>query len=275
MTDNWKSMVERFHALDIHLFRLGTTSISLFDVVQVLVLIALLLRLTRWVAGLTAERLLGRTHLDMGTRQAIAAIVRYSLLIIGTLAILQNYGIQLTAFTVLAGAVGVGVGFGLQQIITNFIAGLILMFERPIKVGDRIELGTLEGDVTDIGPRRTTVVTNDHVAIIVPNSKFITDNVVNLRYHNAPIRVRVPMVVAPGSDPRAVERLVCEVARAHNDVLENPPPAARLTGLLGAGALGFELQVWNSSRIHDRTALISELYFAILDRLDAQGIKLA
>jgi small-conductance mechanosensitive channel len=149
------------------------------------------------------------------------------------------------------------------------------MFERPIKVGDRIELSNLEGNVTEIGMRRTTVVTNDNIAILVPNSRFITDNVVNLRYHSDHIRVRVNVLVAAGADPAAVERLLLEVARDNRDVLADPAPAVRLLALSAGGNMAFELQVWNSTRIDMRDALVSDLNFAIRAKLTAAGIALA
>src|SRR4051812_2423495 len=191
---------------DITLFKLGDAELTLFTLLKITALLLVLVVLTRRLTVFVDRRLQRRPHFDAGTRWAVVSLVRYALLIVGTIVILQTFGIKLTAFTVLAGAVGVGVGFGLQQIISNFISGLIIMFERPIKVGDRVELGTLEGTVTEIGMRRTTVVTSDNIAILVPNSRFITDNVVNVRYHASHVRVRVSVAVAPTADPAVVRR---------------------------------------------------------------------
>jgi small-conductance mechanosensitive channel len=260
---------------DVALFRLGDVELTLFGLIQLAVLLFLLVFITRRVTRLIDWRLGVRPQFDVGTRVTIVSIVRYTLLIVGTVVILQAFGIRLTAFTVLAGAIGVGVGFGLQQIINNFIAGVIIMFERPIKIGDRIELGALEGNVTQIGMRRTTVVTNDNIAILVPNSRFITDNVVNLRYHADRIRVRLPVNVAQGADPALITRLLLDVARAHPDVLSDPPPAVRLMALQGGGNMGFELQVWNTTRINARDGLASDLNFAVRERLLAHDVKLA
>lgn len=260
---------------DLTLARVGDVELTLFGLFHLAVLLFLLFFLTRRLTRLIDWRLALRPQFDAGTRVAIVSIVRYTLLIVGTIVILQTFGIRLTAFTVLAGAIGVGVGFGLQQIINNFIAGLIIMFERPIKIGDRIELGNLEGNVTQIGMRRTTVVTNDNIAILVPNSRFITDNVVNLRYHAERIRVRVPVNVASGADPAKVQRLLLDIARAHPDVLPDPPPAVRLLALQGGGNMGFELQVWNTSRLNARDSLVSDLNFALRDTLLAHDINLA
>jgi small-conductance mechanosensitive channel len=260
---------------DVSLFTLGDAELTLFTLLKLVVLMWVLLAVTRRLTGFIDRRLGMKPSFDASSRLAVVAVVRYTLLIVGTVVILQMFGIKLTAFAVLAGAIGVGVGFGLQQIISNFISGLIIMFERPIKVGDRIELANLEGNVTEIGMRRTTVVTSDNIAILVPNSRFITDNVVNLRYHSQHIRMRLPVSVAAGADPAAVERLLLEVARAHPEVLADPMPAVRLLALSAGGAMGFELQVWNTTRINARDSLVSDLNFAIREKLTSTGIALA
>jgi small-conductance mechanosensitive channel len=260
---------------DVSLFTLGDAELTLFTLFKLVVLMWVLLAGTRRLTNFIDRRLGMKPSFDASSRLAVVAVVRYTLLIVGTVVILQMFGIRLTAFAVLAGAIGVGVGFGLQQIISNFISGLIIMFERPIKVGDRIELANLEGNVTEIGMRRTTVVTSDNIAILVPNSRFITDNVVNLRYHSQHIRMRVPVSVAGGADPAAVERVLLEVARAHPDVLADPKPAVRLLALSAGGSMGFELQVWNTTRINARDSLVSDLNFAIREKLTSNGIGLA
>ena len=261
--------------LNVVLFRLGDAEVTISALIKVVVLLALLVFFVRRLSRFIDRQLGRRPSFDSGTRVFAVKLVHYTLMIVGTMAILQTFGIKLTAFAVLAGAIAFGVGFGLQQIISNFVSGLIIMFERPIKVGDRIEIGTLEGNVTEIGMRRTTVVTSDNIAILVPNSRFITDNVVNVRYHAGHVRVRLSVNVAPSADPAVVRRSLLDVARAHPDVLAEPPPAVRLLALQPAGNMGFELQVWNSSRIDARDSLVSDLNFAIREKLLATGVNLA
>ena len=261
--------------LNVVLFRLGDAEVTISALIKVVVLLALLVFFVRRLSRFIDRQLGRRPSFDSGTRVFAVKLVHYTLMIVGTMAILQTFGIKLTAFAVLAGAIAFGVGFGLQQIISNFVSGLIIMFERPIKVGDRIEIGTLEGNVTEIGMRRTTVVTSDNIAILVPNSRFITDNVVNVRYHAGHVRVRLSVNVAPSADPAVVRRSLLDVAREHPDVLAEPPPAVRLLALQPAGNMGFELQVWNSSRIDARDALVSDLNFAIREKLLATGVNLA
>ena len=195
-----QALLERLRELDVRLFTLGGVSFNLSSALKLVLLVAALF----WLAGLlrriTVQRVLRHTPLDAGTRQAVGALVNYTVLVIGFALILQNAGINLTALSVVAGAVGVGVGFGLQNIVSNFISGVIIMFERPIRIGDRIEVAGIEGTVREIGARRTTVFTDDNVAILVPNQRFIVDNVVNHFYAHAPIRLRVPMQVPSTAD---------------------------------------------------------------------------
>jgi small-conductance mechanosensitive channel len=261
--------------LNVSLFRLGDAEVTALALVKLVILLALLFAFTRRLTRFIDRRLGLRPSFDSGTRLAVVRIVHYTLIIVGTMVILQTFGIKLTAFAVLAGAIGVGVGLGLQQIISNFISGLIIMFERPIKVGDRVELGTIEGNVTEIGMRRTTVVTSDNIAILVPNSRFIIDNVVNVGYHSARVRVRLSVTVAPAADPAQVRQSLLDVAHAHPDVLTEPAPAVRLLALQAGGAMMFELQVWNANRIDSRDSLISDLNFAIREKLLAGGIGFA
>lgn len=237
-------------------------------VVAVLLLMWLARRLQRWLA----DGPLLRHRLDTSARLAAATLVRYAVLLVGLLVIVQTAGIDLTTFNVLAGAIGIGIGFGLQNVVSNFIAGLIIMFERPIKIGDRIVVGGTDGSVIEIGARATTVLNNDNIAVIVPNSKFITDEVVNWQYNDNQVRFRIPVAVAYGSNARHVERVLLEVAAADPDVLEQPPPAVRLMQF-GDDGLLFELRAWSASLVDRKGRLASQLNFAIYDRFRAEGIE--
>ncbi|MCW7536326.1 mechanosensitive ion channel [Aquabacterium sp. A7-Y] len=262
----------RLSAYDIRLFSFSGTTFTALSLLQLAFAVVLLFfaagTLKRWMVA----RVLVRFQMDLGTRQAIGSIVRYLVLIIGFVVILQTAGINLTAFNVVAGALGVGVGFGLQNVFSNFISGLIIMFERPIKVGDRIELTNIEGVVHDIGARRTTVVTNDNVTILVPNQRFIIDNVVNLVYLASPVRLRVPVNVAGASDITLVRQLLLEAAADNSQVMAEPPPSVFLLSL-GGGAMSFELLVWYQPRECTRQLLTSELNFGIGAKLRAHGIN--
>ncbi len=254
------------------IIKTAQTTITVWSLVYLLVLVIFLLwlalRLQRWLVNGP----LTRTRLDIGARQAVGTLVRYLLLLIGLLVIVQTAGIDLTTFNVLAGAVGIGVGFGLQNVVSNFFAGIIIMFERPIKIGDRIVVGGVEGNVVEIGARGTTVLNNDNIAVIVPNSKFITEDVINWKYNDDKVRFRIPLSVAYGSDARLVERVLLEVAGADPDVLVDPPPAVRFMGF-GDDGLLFELRAWSSSLVDRKNKLISQLNFAIYARFGQEGIE--
>lgn len=270
-----RPLLAQLRDLDVRLFHLGAKDITVFDLVKLALLLSLLVWVSRRTGRWLSDRLLVRTHLDLGTRRTIGAVVHYTILVIGIVAIAQTLGINLTALSVLAGALGVGVGFGLQNIFSNFISGLIVMFERPVKIGDRVEIAGVKGDVLEIGARRATVVTNDNIAVIVPNQRFITENVTNLRYFDAPIRLRTTVTVAAGADARRVEELLLGAARGNERVLAEPAARVRLLAFQPNGAMSFELQVWNDKDVHDPDALVSDLNFAVADALAGAGVKLA
>ncbi|MEW6211203.1 MAG: mechanosensitive ion channel domain-containing protein [Acidobacteriota bacterium] len=258
--------------LEVKLLKLGETQITVWTLLYFLILLFLLYYLAGKLRKLLADRILTRSRLSEGARQAVAAIARYVTLFVGLLVIFQTVGIDLTALNVIAGAVGLGIGFGLQTIFNNFISGLIILFERPIKIGDRIEVGNVVGDVIEIGARSTTVLTNDNIAIIVPNSKFITENVTNWKYTDEKIRFRIPVSVAYRSDVRLVEKLLLEVARENPDVLDDPEPVVRLLEF-GDNGLLFELRPWSTTLVHRQGKLRSELNFAIHDKFKEHSIE--
>ncbi len=258
--------------LDFPLLRLGETNLTLGLLIYLIVLFVLLFYLSEKIRQWVDRRLLVRTALQPGVRQAAGSILRYALVVIGFLVILQTAGIDLTTLTILAGAVGIGIGFGLQNIVSNFISGLIILFERPIKIGDRIEVGEIEGDVVAIRARSTTVLTNDNIAIIVPNSKFIAENVVNWSHTDPKVRFKIPVTVAYGSDLRLVEQLLLEVAGENSDVLDNPEPAVRFLKF-GDNGLEFELRAWSAKLLHRKGRLVSALNFAIYDKFKTHDIE--
>lgn len=265
-------LTEARRLLGYPLIELGNVPVSAGTLIYLaLVLLALLWvsrRTQRWIA----DGPLLRRRLDPSARHAAGALARYAILVIGVLAIVQTAGIDLTTFNVLAGAVGIGIGFGLQTVVSNFISGLIIMFERPIKIGDRIVVGGVEGNVMEIGARATTVLDNNNIAVIVPNSKFITEEVVNWKYNDARVRFRIPVSVAYGSDARRVEQLLLEVAAACSDVLDDPAPGVCFLEF-GDNGLHFELRAWSDSLVDRKGRLTSQLNFAIYDRFREAGIE--
>jgi small-conductance mechanosensitive channel len=223
-------------------------------------------RFTRWLA----DSFLARRNLDVGVRQAVSTLMRYALTTMGAVVILQAVGIDLSAFTVLAGAVGVGLGFGLQNVASNFVSGLIILFERPIKVGDRIEVGGTSGEVRSIGARATTVVTEENIAVIVPNSQFISERVTNWSHTGRLTAFVVRVTVAWNADVDLVRRLLLEAATEHPNVLHEPAPEVELRDL--RGGLHFVLQVWSTEYLRGEGHLKSELNLAIREKLKRHEI---
>ena len=251
----------------------GSIEISIYTVLQVIVFVSITVLLARESRRVLLKRILSKTPLDLGVQHAVATFTQYLVLAFGFLVGLPTLGINLSALSFLAGAIGVGVGFGLQNVTNNFISGIIILFERPIKIGDRIEVGDVNGDVVHIAARSTTVRTNDNIAIIIPNSSFISSNVINWSHGDSKVRFRVPVQVAYDSDIRLVEKLLLEVARDNENVLEDPPPRV-IFKEFGESALKFELRVWSSRLLHRRGVLISQLNFAIFEKFKQDGVRI-
>lgn len=226
-----------------------------------------------WIRRVLVNRVLRRYSLEMGTRQSVGKIVKYILIIAGLFSILQTNGIDLSAFGILAGALGVGIGFGLQNITNNFISGLIILFEQPIKVGDRIEVGEISGDVVSISARSTTVITNDNISVIIPNSRFIDSQVINWSNNERKVRFNFPVGVSYKEDPEKVKDVLMAVAMAHSSVLQNPGPDV-LFDEFDDSSLNFTLRVWTIDYINKPKVLKSELYFEIFKRFKAENIEI-
>jgi potassium-dependent mechanosensitive channel len=215
---------------------------------------------------------LPKLPLDRGVPNAISTIAYYVLLLLVAGAALSAAGVELNKFTVLTGALGVGLGFGLQNIVNNFISGLILLFERPIHVGDTLEVGGLVGMVRRIGARSSTILTLQGAEVIMPNSNLISNQVINWTLSSQWRRVDVPVGVAYGTDPTRVIKLLVEVAESHPGVLLERPPMAFFLGF-GESALKFELRFWCG---HQDTwfQLQSDVTVAVATAFSEAGIEI-
>lgn len=259
--------------LNYSLFRAGNSEVTVKSLLLVILLMALLVIITSQMRRLLENKILGRYNLDIGLRKAIGSLFKYLFFLVGSIIIISSAGIDLSVLTVLIGTLGLGIGFGLQSIFSNFISGIIILFERPIKVGDRIEVGGTNGDVIKIAIRATTILTNDGIAIIVPNSDFITREVINWSYSQRQLRFRIPVGVAHGSDVKMVEKLLLEVAAENENVLSEPASVVRFMAF-GESALKFELRIWTTSLIHRQGKITSELNFAIYEKFKQHNIKI-
>jgi potassium-dependent mechanosensitive channel len=197
-----------------------------------------------WLARtLVQSEVYQRWEMDRGVGDSISTLVHYTLIAIGVLLALGAIGVELQNFAIVAGALGVGIGFGLQNVVNNFVSGLILLFERPVRVGDTVVIGGEWGTVTKIGLRSTIVLTFDQSELIVPNGDLVSEKVVNWTLSNPRARVILPVGVAYGSDIQQVLRLLREAAPVHPAVLDDPAPTA-LFMRFGDSSLDFELRVW-------------------------------
>ena len=235
--------------LDHQLFQIGSTKVTAASLVVTLAIIAGSYLLARISRSLIANRLLARTRMSPGVRYAIGRFVGYLVFFLGAAAALQTLGINSTTLAAFGAAVGVGIGFGLQDLVKNFVAGLVILIERPFQVGDRIEIGDVSAQVAEIRSRATVLRTNDDVHLIVPNSRLTSETVVNRSYARPLFRTRIPVGIAYGVDPRKVERALLEAAAACDGALADPAPSVRFRSF-GETALKFELLCWTNSMLH-------------------------
>jgi len=246
------------------------------SLLQIFLLVALLI-VVFWISSRTKRflfnRLLADSGLDRSLQYAIAQILSNIVLVVGIFIVLENTGIHLAALTVFAGAVGVGIGFGLQNIASNFISGLVILAERPITIGDRVEVAGIVGRVQQIRARSTVILTGDNIAMIVPNSKFIDSPVTNWHYGDPRVRFRLPVGVAYGSDVNKVQEALIAAAREHSATLNDPEPTAFLEKF-GDSTIDFELVVWTQEMSYKPRRFRSDLNYLIYRHLTADGVEI-
>jgi len=228
-------------------------------------------QLSRLVAFVLESDVYPRLQLERGLPYAISTLTRYALLVLGFFLAISSLGIDLSKVTLLAGALGVGIGFGLQNIVNNFVSGLILLFERPIQVGDIVQIHNLTGEVRRIGMRSSTLRTADGAEVIVPNGTLIQDTVTNWTLSDNSRRVEVAVGVAYGTEPQKVIAILRETADKKREVLKNPEPIALFVAF-GDSSLNFVLRCW-LVQAENWVTVRSELFVAVHDALRAAGIE--
>ncbi len=254
-------------------FSVGSIRVSAASLVLGIAIFAGAIILSRLVNTLLQRRIGARVNLDPGIRYTIARLANYFVITIGVLAALNTaIGLNLTSIAVVFTALSVGIGFGLQYIAADIASGFILLFERPIRVGDRISIGEYEGDVQSIRLRTTIVYTNDRIAIIVPNSKLVSQSVINWSYGDARARISIPVGVATNSDIEVVKETLLAAAAGVERVLEDPPPYVQFLKF-GDYSLDFRLLVW--TREPNRHPQIrSDINYRVAKLFRAGGIEL-
>ena len=247
--------------------------VSLMAALFGFVALALTVVSSRNLPGLIELGLLSQTTIDAASRYAITSILRYAIVIAGTLVGLDLLGMRWSQLQWMAAALTVGLGFGLQEIFANFVSGLILLFERPFRVGDVISVGELTGRVTRIRTRATTILDYDNREIMVPNKSFITGQLLNWTLSDTTTRITIKVGVAYGTDPDVVHRLLLEAANANPLVLREPEPRSWFLAF-GASSLEFELRVFVGT-LSDRLQVQSELHREIARLVAAHGVEIS
>ncbi|NET27295.1 mechanosensitive ion channel domain-containing protein [Okeania sp. SIO1I7] len=227
----------------IKLFELGNQSFSIKNITEIIFLIVLVVFFSRTIKKWMKEWILVNLGIKKGTREAIAAIINYIITIAGILIVLHNAGIDLTSITVIAGALSIGIGIGMKNIISNFVSGLTILIAQPIKIGDFIEVDDLSGIVEKTSIRSTVIRTIDGIFVIIPNNFLVEQNIINWSHKDSTSRLHIPIGVAYGSDTILVTEALLDAARKEKKVLSNPSPKVWFKGF-GDSALNFELLVW-------------------------------
>ncbi|MEL6535833.1 MAG: mechanosensitive ion channel domain-containing protein [Bacteroidota bacterium] len=260
-------------ALHFPLFSLNEKPFSFLTLLGILVAIIALFWLANRIRRLLVKRILPHYRTNKGIAESIGTISRYLILIIGMIIIFQSAGIDLSTLSILAGALGIGIGFGLQNIANNFISGVIILLENPIKVGDRIEVGEVQGNVTEIRARSTIVNTNDNIDIIVPNSAFIDGQVINWSLNDRQVRIKLPFGVSYSEKPARIQQLILELVDDMDGVMEDPGPEVWFVGY-GDSSIDFELVFWTRKYIERPNVIKSKLYYAIFEKFDQENIEI-
>jgi small-conductance mechanosensitive channel len=252
--------------------RRGGLGISLGDVLAFVITVWLAFLMSAFIRFVLEEDVFPRVRLARGVPYVISSLLHYAILFMGFLLALAALGVDLNKMTLLAGAFGVGLGFGLQSVVNNFVSGLIVLLERPVHVGDAVQMGELTGEVRRIGIRATTVRTWEGAEVIVPNASLVSEKVTNWTHSDRLRRMDVRVGVAYGSDPEKILQLLLTVARAHPLVVAEPVPQALFLGF-GESALNFELRAW-TNRYSQWVTTQSELYVAVYAALRDAGIEI-
>ena len=267
-TQDWFALVNRaFFG-----FQLGGLTVSVSAILMALALFVIGILFTRTVQSWVGNQFLPTTRMDKGLQNSLTTVFGYVGLVVAFLVAISAAGLDLSNLAIVAGALSVGIGFGLQSIVGNFVSGLILLAERPIKAGDWVVTGGGEGTVRRISVRSTEIETFDNATIILPNQTLITDPVINWTHRNKLGRIIISIGVGYSSDPHRVREILLECAKAHLGILAKPAPMVVFTDF-GADALMFELRGWLSD-IADGLMVKSDLRFAILAALREEGIEI-
>jgi len=229
--------------LNFELFKMSESSVTVVSILVFLLLLTIFIGIGIFARRALQRRILKRLKVDSGTSYTLARITQYLIITIGVLVSFNFVGINLSSLTVIFGLLSVGIGFGLQNITSNFISGLIILFERPISVGDRVMVNQIEGDIVEINIRATMVRTVNNILIVVPNSEFVSKDVINYSHGDSTYRLDVNVGVSYSSDLDNVLKALQEVADNNSSVMQNPEPEVFLNEF-GDSSWNMQLRTW-------------------------------
>lgn len=258
--------------LQFKLFTLNQTPVTFMSIVIFFAMFSFLLLLSGYVTRLLRSRVLPRFHLEQSIIYTISRVFYYTFLVLSAAFSFQFVGVDFSGLIVIFGFLSVGIGFGLQNVASNFISGLILLFERPIKIGDRVTVGATEGDVIEIKMRSTVIRSLENISIIVPNSEFVSSQVVNWSHGDRSVRVDIRVGVSYRSDLDTVLRSLREVAEEHREVLKSPEPFVRLMEF-GDSSWNMLLGAWIADP-EDYYRVRSDLNCAIVRKFRETGVEI-
>lgn len=269
----WQSVSKRIWDYLSHTYEIGNLKGSVTSLVGGALVFALAVLLSRTLSKLLQRRIAKRAYLDPGLHYTIGRLTQYLIVALGLLLALSfGVGLNLTSIAVLFTALSVGIGFGLQYIAADIASGFILLFERPVRVGDRITIGEDEGDVQSINLRTTVVTTNDRISIIVPNSKLVSQRLINWSYGDPRARIAIPVSVAYGSNIEVVTNTLLKAAEDVENVLRDPAPKVQFLKF-GDWSLDFRLLIWtNRPRLHMQ--IRSDVNYCIERLFRQEGIEI-
>jgi small-conductance mechanosensitive channel len=260
--------------LDDIKWKIGNSTLSVRTMLEGAVTAGVVLLITLWISSAIEARLLrSATGNELSLRKAVSNAVRAVLMFVGLLLALSSVGIDLTALSVLGGAVGVGVGFGLQKLAASYVSGFVMLAERSVRIGDNVRVDTFEGRITDINARYTVVRAPSGRESIVPNEMFISSRVENLSLSDSQVLQSTVVSVGYDSDVELVMRLLIEAALKQDRVLRDPAPGANLTNF-GADGLEFTLNYWMADPENGQQNLRSRVNLRILESLRANNIDI-
>jgi len=263
-------LVEGMDKLSIDL---GDSHLSLLMVVKLVLLSALYLLVAFWVSGVVEQRMRASRHINASMRVGLSKVVKFVLVALAILLALTEAGLNLASLTVFGGALGVGIGFGLQKIVSNFISGFILLGDRSIRPGDVITVGDNFGWVKELRARYIVVRNRDGVETLIPNENLVTTDVINWSYSDRKVRVRVPVQISYADDPEQAMAIMLEAGKQHPRALKDPEPVVRLMEFADSG-IALELRVWMTDPQEGVGNIKSDINLAIWHGFKAAGITI-